>query len=204
LADWNSYPFTKVTQNHTIRVVYASDVVGEKGDEPDNIPDMYQKKVTFKVVNGTWNGTDSADKVSYVTLTTDGKWDVKGTAALPAVPNGMTPNANFKKGAWNVSSFPQTVKGTDPITFTHTFKPTAYLDFVYTVEHYKQQSNGIFVLAEREEITISKIELNAEEDGFEKAASAVTAVAKNYGQHYSEDRATKTASLREHLPSVRV
>ena len=58
-----------MTQNHTIRVVYASDIVGEKGDEPDNIPDMYQKKVTFKVVNGTWNSTDSADKVSYVTLT---------------------------------------------------------------------------------------------------------------------------------------
>ena len=188
MAGWNSCTFTEVTQNHTIRVVYASDVVGEKGDEPDNIPDMYQKKVTFKVVNGTWNGTDSADKVSYVTLTKDGKWDVDGTAALPAVPNGMTPNANFKKGAWNVSSFPQTVRGTDPITFTHTFKPTAYLDFVYTVEHYKQQSNGIFVLAEREEITIAKIELNAEEDGFEKAASAVTAVAKNYGQHYSEDK----------------
>ena len=189
LAGWNRHPFNFVQENHTIRVVYSADTVGggEDGDESDNIPDKYQKKITFKVVNGTWDGTNSADKTSYVTLMKDGKWDEKGTATLPVVPTGMTANANFKKGTWNVSSFPQTVSGTDPITFTHTFKPTAYLDFIYTVEHYKQQSEGIFVLADREEITIPNIELNAEEDGFEKKASAVVAVAKNYGQHYSED-----------------
>ena len=189
LNGWNSQTFSSVTKNHEIYVVYSPDTVGggENGDEPDTVPDQYQKKITFRVVNGTWNGTDSADKVTYVTLMTDGKWDENGTANLPVVPTGMIANANFKKGTWNVTAFPQTVSGTDPLTFTHTFKPTAYLDYVYTVEHYKQQPNGIFVLAEREEITIPRIELNEEEDGFERQASAVTAVAKNYGQHYSED-----------------
>ena len=190
MADWDSHLFSTVTENHTIRVVYTSDTVGggSDGNESDGVPDKYQKKITYKVVNGTWDGSNREDKVHYVTLTTDGKWDINGTAELPAVPTGMIANANFKKGTWDVNSFPKTVSGTDSITFTHTFKPTAYIDVVYTVEHYKQQSNGIFVLVDREAITIPNIELNAEEDGFEQALSAVTAVAKDYGTHYCEDK----------------
>ena len=44
-------------------------------------------------------------------------------------------------------------------------------DFVYTVEHYKQQSTGIFVLAEKEKLTVPGIELNAEENGFDTIIS---------------------------------
>ena len=196
LAGWNSQNFDVVRENHTIYVVYSADTVGggEDGDEPDSIPDKYQKMVTFKVVNGTWDGTGSADKVYYLTLMKNNKWAENGSAELPTVPTGMAPNANFKKGAWNVDEFPETVSGTEPVTYTHTFKPTVYMDYVYTVEHYKQQTIGIFTLAEREEITISGIELNADENDFQNAVAAVTANAKNYGSHYREvDHADRVA-----------
>lgn len=48
----------------------------------DGVPDKYQKKVTFQVVNGTWEDGTSAAKVTYVTLMKDGKWDMNGSAYL--------------------------------------------------------------------------------------------------------------------------
>lgn len=42
----------------------------------DGVPDKYQKKVTFQVVNGTWEDGTSAARVTYVTLMKDGKWDM--------------------------------------------------------------------------------------------------------------------------------
>ena len=105
---------------------------------------------------------------------------------MPKIPTGMKANAGYKKGTWDVQSFPSTVSGTDTVTYTHTFKPIAYVDYVYVVEHYKQLSSGAYVIADKESFSL-RIELNADEDGFEFAQSAVTAIAKNYGAHYSEN-----------------
>ena len=55
----------------------------EYGEKPDGIPDKYQKKITFKVVNGTWEDKSANDISYYVTLLDkEGKWNVNGTARI--------------------------------------------------------------------------------------------------------------------------
>ena len=110
----------------TLKLYYDIDVVGEddddddQPDDPDNIPDKYQKKVTFKVANGKWNDESAADKVVYVTLEKDGKWDVTGTGALTAPAVGSKPNDGFKAGSWDTTP-PATVSGTDAVAYTYTY-----------------------------------------------------------------------------------
>ena len=40
-----------------------------KDENGDNIPDKYQRTVTFNVVNGAWNDGETAQKEIWVTLT---------------------------------------------------------------------------------------------------------------------------------------
>ena len=80
-----------------INVYYTADDLTDttKGDptpnEPgDGIPDKYQAKVTFKVVNGSWTSTttDNQDKICVVTLkklnAETGEW--KDVAPKPLYP----------------------------------------------------------------------------------------------------------------------
>jgi uncharacterized repeat protein (TIGR02543 family) len=107
-----------------INLYYTADRTGggENGDQPDEIPDKYQKKLIFKVVNGTWDGTKTADIIKYVTLMTDGKWDANGSAIVDdkIVPVGMIANSGFENGAWDVT-FPMNVIDTSDVTYTFTF-----------------------------------------------------------------------------------
>jgi uncharacterized repeat protein (TIGR02543 family) len=109
---------------NVINLYYTADRVGggEDGDQPDNIPDQYQKKVIFKVVNGTWDGIKTADIIQYVTLMTDGKWDVNGAAVIDdaIVPTGMIANDGFENGVWD-EEFPVIVSDTSDVTYTFTF-----------------------------------------------------------------------------------
>ena len=101
-------------------VLYERDVNGDK------VPDKYQKKLLFKVVNGFWNdnsldaGTHGTDVELWKTLFgPDGRWSADGTARLneadrPAV--GARPASGYAKnvGKWcpplssqiSMSSFP--------------------------------------------------------------------------------------------------
>ena len=106
-------------ENNIIRVYYATDVVGGQ-DGSDGIPDKYQKKVTFKVVCGTWYDTTTEDITLYLTLMTDGKWDAEGSAALTA-PVGMIANEGHEGGGWDVIP-PAIVKGIEAETFTFSFQ----------------------------------------------------------------------------------
>ena len=54
--------------DHEITAVYSLDEVGGENGGGDGVPDKYQKKVTFQVVNGTWEDGTSAARVTYVTL----------------------------------------------------------------------------------------------------------------------------------------
>ena len=71
----------------------------------DDVPDKYQERVVFAVVNGWWNGErNGADKVGWVTLYDDGgKWAVDGKGALSDVPDvGNKPFGGYEAGgAWN-------------------------------------------------------------------------------------------------------
>ena len=108
---------------NVIRVYYFTDKVGggEFGTTPDSNPDIYQKQVIFRVVNGTWADTTTRTIVKYVNLKTDGRWDVNGSATITA-PTGMIAAEGYHNGSWNTTP-PTTVKGTDAEIYVFTFKP---------------------------------------------------------------------------------
>ena len=94
----------------TLWVDYEKDVNVPEGDD---VPDKYQERVVFAVVNGWWNGEkNGADKVGWVTLYDDeGKWKTDGKGSLNSgelcsVPGvGNQPFSGFltgeMSGAWN-------------------------------------------------------------------------------------------------------
>ncbi len=50
----NSQQITdSIDRKYELTAIWEVDKIGN-GEKPDGIPDKYQKKVTFKVVNGTW------------------------------------------------------------------------------------------------------------------------------------------------------
>ena len=106
------------SEHNVIKLYYLVD------DDDNNIPDKYQKKITFKVVNGTWSDLTNADIVRYVTLMTGGNWDVNGTATLTDIPTGMKANSGYGNGAWDTVP-PITVSGTNEEVYTYTFKVKA-------------------------------------------------------------------------------
>ena len=111
------------TENMLVLKLYYG--IDEKGGDNggDNIPDKYQKKVTFKVVNGTWADDTTADRIAYVTLVdANGNWSKDGSGALTA-PVGMKANTNYSSGKWDAIP-PTTVSGTEDVTYTYSFSRT--------------------------------------------------------------------------------
>ena len=123
---------SKLTANDTvINLYYYLDETGKTGkdeenkptDKPDGIPDAWQYKVTFKVVNGKWNDHDNSDNiVVYVNAKDkDGKTlDSKLTAIqIPAV--GDKPNSGYKAfGNWN-TTLSTDLEITKDTVFTYTY-----------------------------------------------------------------------------------
>ena len=131
-----SYTFKAVSQSHMITVIYAADEKGawdDNGNEQgDGIPDKYQKKVTFQVVNGTWADGTRTDKIEYVTLTDEsGKYSESGKGSLNA-PTGMIADTGFQNGAWD-TVLPTEVRGTEDATYTYTFSaiPVTYYNVTF-------------------------------------------------------------------------
>jgi len=111
-----------VAENNVIRFYYTKDAVGGS-DGGDNVPDLYQKPVTFHIVNGTWGGS-AAPITTYVTLCNGlGEYDVNGSGAL-VVPINMQPFEGYASGAWDVTP-PDTVRGTEPAEFTFRYRRAA-------------------------------------------------------------------------------
>ena len=115
-------------ETYIYTAVFLKDVTGkiEEGKEkPDGIPDAWQCKVTFKVVNGNWNDNTNAEIVTYVTKkNAKGKGSTNGTAKLtarqiPAV--GSQPNSGYKtSGSWDKT--PSTdLEITKDTVFTYTY-----------------------------------------------------------------------------------
>ena len=118
---------SKLTKNTTIDLYFYLDEVGETSKEnpnggPDNIPDAWQHKVTFKVVNGKWNDDSSDNIVVYVNAKDkDGETlESKLTEAqIPAV--GEKPNSGYRaSGSWDKSlSAGLKITGDTEFTFTY-------------------------------------------------------------------------------------
>ena len=104
-----------------INVYYLTDEIGPNG--PDEIPDKYQITVTFKVVNGAWNDETVADITKVLTLTTNGEWDVNGTAALTDIPAaGEKPAEGYTAGDWDKEVPAAVAKANDGDIYTYIYE----------------------------------------------------------------------------------
>ncbi len=94
----------------------------DPGETPDDIADKYQKKITFKIVNGKWEDGTAEDKVYVVDLLTTGnKYSVDGTADITdIIPKNMTANSGYKGGKWDVE-LPATVSGEEAVVYTYSY-----------------------------------------------------------------------------------
>ena len=111
---------------------------GEDGEKPDEIPDKYQVKITYTVVNGSWSDGSKDAKTEVVTFVDgDGNPSEEGMATLNA-PTGI-PNSGYTGGTWCPSA-PTTVTKDDPVAYTLTY--TERSDVPYTVEYYYDGVKG--------------------------------------------------------------
>ncbi len=94
----------------------------DPGETPDDIADKYQKKITFKIVNGKWEDGTAEDKVYVVDLLTTGnKYSVDGTADISGIiPVNMTANSGYRNGAWDVAP-PTVVSGEEAVVYTYSY-----------------------------------------------------------------------------------
>lgn len=171
-----------VAEDTELYAKWDIDTIGGEADgEGDGIADKYQKKVIFKVVNGTWSDGTATDKVVYVDLMKDGQYAVDGSASLTA-PTGMKANEGFKNGSWD-AEIPTVVSGTETLIFTYSYvrstTPVEPLGEVnYIVEYYKDD------VLEETEIFKGKI------------GDEVTAVIKDYeGYDYNEEKSATSGTL---------
>lgn len=105
---------------------FDTDVIG--GDNGgDGIPDKYQAKVTYQVVNGTWADGTAAAQVKIFNLSK--KDDATGTwkptnVTLGAMPKDMKPDAmHTDDGAWDTTHEPND-KPVNGAVYTYTFTTT--------------------------------------------------------------------------------
>lgn len=149
-ANFSGTKVTEITKgstgDKTFYALWEKDVVGggTDGNEPDNIPDKFQKKVIFKIVNGTWDGTNNKDKIFYVTLTDEeGNWSITGTATIE-IPTGMTPNYGYEGGSWD--KIPTAiVSGTETVTYTYSYTKIADKEVTYNEDEKQDVPYGEYI-----------------------------------------------------------
>lgn len=110
------------TSKNVIKVFYLTDKVGggDNGEESDNIADKYQKKVTFKIVNGTWTN-DNKDIIKYLTLLDEeGNYSINGSATLE-IPTDMKANYGYENGKWDIEPS-SIVAGTKDEVYTYSYE----------------------------------------------------------------------------------
>ena len=124
----NDKAVTTLVEDTEIHLYYYLDEVGgtpekEGADRPDGTPDAWQYKVTFKVVNGSWNDKTNEAIVKYVTKKdAAGNNSATGTATLADVPAvGNEPNSGYRaSGSWDKTlSVGLEIKGDTEFTYTY-------------------------------------------------------------------------------------
>ena len=133
---------------NVINVVYTKDSIGTNPDPntPDGVADKYQATVTYRVVNGTWDGADSADIAKVFTVSEkNGAGEVVSlNATLGAtVPTGMQANTGYGNGTWGETVPAASTPVVDGATYTHTFAINTYTVTV----NYLDEGNGVLQTA---------------------------------------------------------
>ncbi len=116
----------------TLKLYYDIDIIGENvPDEGDDIPDIYQKKITFKILNGKWEDGTTEDIEVVVSLLDEGKYSENGTADISTlIPTGMIADPDHDTpGEWRDGNPATTVSGTEPVVYTFIFHKTP--DVIY-------------------------------------------------------------------------
>ena len=110
----------KLTKDVTIDLYYYLNVEGG-----NDIPDAWEYRLTFKVVNGSWNDGTSADIVTYVQCKdkNTGKPFKNEAVVVPVtrIPDvGDKPNSGYHAGAWDTSPYDNYQVQKDTV-FTYTY-----------------------------------------------------------------------------------
>ena len=110
----------KLTKDFTIDLYYYLNVEGG-----NDIPDAWEYRLTFKVVNGSWNDGGNADIVTYVQFKDQKTGEafkdeavVVPVTRIPAV--GDKPNSGYHAGAWDTSPYDNYKVQKDTV-FTYTY-----------------------------------------------------------------------------------
>ena len=148
-AGWNPAVADKVSGNATYTAKWYEDKIDKDNPEkegPDGIPDIYQKRVTFKVVNGNWNDDTNANTVHVLTFYKDGELstDAAATAAMPAAPAvGNKPAAGYFSG-YRAESWHAVVPTGDVTRTTVLDEYTYTYPAAYTVTYADGANGSVF------------------------------------------------------------
>lgn len=80
--DTTTYPGSTVSHRYVAQWLRDSN--------NDGVADIYQKRIVFRIENGTWDGTNAAQIEAFVTPNADGTADISAV-----IPTGMQPNIGF-------------------------------------------------------------------------------------------------------------
>lgn len=94
--------------NKTVYAVWGYDAIG-KDNKPDGVPDVFNAKVTYNIVGGTWDGTNTSatEVIKVKTFNTETKEWTNTNATLSTIPKieNVIPNDNHTKpGTWSDST----------------------------------------------------------------------------------------------------
>ena len=147
----------------TLKLFYDPDTNG------NGIPDSWEYRLTFKVVNGNWNNGTNANVIVYVPFkNADGT--AIGNVVIPdGIPTaGEKPAAGYQAGSWKDPAPTVGKEITGDTTFTYTYVPVS--KYPYAIEHYKYNPN-----TKKYEIVEADTEKNSA-----VAGTVITATPKNY------------------------
>ncbi len=147
-----NYDFENIKSDHKILINYAVDA------NKDNIPDKYQKTITYKVVNGVFTETLASDDIiinynNHIYNNMTGKWE-NAKYKLNNIPE-VTPNTGYLSGVWDVDINNNTIVKDDII-----YTCTCTYDYKFTKQTAikTQEAFGVFEIEWETNFTPVKIE----------------------------------------------
>lgn len=166
-----SYEFLNIVSDHNITVNYSLD------SNNDDIPDKYQKTITYKVINGIFSESQNSDDIVIPFNSheyNNGKWEEK-EIRLGTIPE-VIPNEGYLEGSWDIAINKDSIVR-DNVIYTY----TCVLDYKYTQQPFMkfQIELGTFEIEWATNFVPIKIEkYNAEDNSLIETLEDPTATLK--------------------------